>query len=283
MYDSRSDHPRGGTHWPRAWREYGKGDYIDWGTPRQRRLATPEAERVAIAEGLDELADEPVDLPGLKRLGPLAWANRWARHDMDSWDDLDEPERMAAWEIELLGGPEGTVWMEAFGITPESEAEPEPDLDPTDAAAWLTTPPREFFAAMGDAWVIEGPSTTRPEPTREGHYVRVCDMAREVGIDSKHMVEHLRLSGEYVRNHLSWVALPVAQRVYDEERATGALVARYGRRKATEADHYDDLRRLRRLLSEPTPWSRPAKSIRSNNPIRPSAPRPGNPFKARSL
>jgi len=54
MYDSRSDHPHKGVHWPRSWREMGEGDRIEWGTPRARILATPRMGRLTITEGLAE-------------------------------------------------------------------------------------------------------------------------------------------------------------------------------------------------------------------------------------
>ena len=60
MYDSRSDRPvYPGTH--RAGHavrhdcaEMGVGDYVDWGTPRSRRLALPAVTRREIADGLAE-------------------------------------------------------------------------------------------------------------------------------------------------------------------------------------------------------------------------------------
>lgn len=66
---SRTDHPRlphrkGANahrvgHANRSYREHGKGDYLDWGTPRARHLALPSETRRAIAEGLADLLAEP--------------------------------------------------------------------------------------------------------------------------------------------------------------------------------------------------------------------------------
>ena len=57
MFDSRTDRPViNGTHRAghalRSYREHGKGDFVQYGTPRQRLMVLPKAERDAIAEGL---------------------------------------------------------------------------------------------------------------------------------------------------------------------------------------------------------------------------------------
>lgn len=70
MYDSRTDtdvlRSKRGPGWSddrfnpylwRAWSEVGKGDRIEYGTPRTRVLATKRAERAAIREGLADYFD----------------------------------------------------------------------------------------------------------------------------------------------------------------------------------------------------------------------------------
>src|ERR1044072_5505427 len=67
---SRTDHPglphRKGAnahrvgHARRSYREHGRGDYVDWGTPRGRRPAMPSVTGAESAEGLAEIGlDEP--------------------------------------------------------------------------------------------------------------------------------------------------------------------------------------------------------------------------------
>jgi hypothetical protein len=64
MYDSRDDRPvinkshRAGHAHRLDCTEPGKGDWINYGTPKARRLATKRAEREAIAEGFAEYEAE---------------------------------------------------------------------------------------------------------------------------------------------------------------------------------------------------------------------------------
>ena len=105
MYDSRSDHPHRGVHWPRSWREMGEGDRIEWGTPRSRVLATPAHERLTIAEGLAEyeadLEAHAIDGDGLKRLGRGRFAEqnrarRLAREREQAYQEFHKIERARA-------------------------------------------------------------------------------------------------------------------------------------------------------------------------------------------
>lgn len=296
---SRTDHPRSyGTH--RAQHDLREN------AKESKRL--PVRPNLTLVDALAEHGPDAdlIDLPGLKRLGPIEWDRWWARTSgRQSWlDDAypmevdldDEPERLADWERDLLDLPESTVWQTVSGqdhmwaevVTHGYESpeqfveESEQDLDAADPQAWLHGDPHDFFQSVGDAWVIEGPSATRPEPVRAGHYVRVYELAREVGIESKDMVRHLRNSGEYVRSHTSSVAVPVAERL---RAIADVLVDTYGARKASAADRHDAaMRRLDVLIAEE---ARNARAKTSRPVLRPGAPRPGNnpfsPAYARSM
>jgi hypothetical protein len=284
---SRTFHPRSyGTH--RAGHDLRENAKEDCRLPVRPDLTKAQA----IAEY--EPTSEPIDLPGLKRLGPIEWDNfwrgvrprpepwceeteRWLDASMDEW--LDD-ERMASWEVDVLEGAEGACWTtrsgddlvgsyaELYADVPDEPTDD--DLDAADQSAWLTGDPRDFFDAVGDAWVVEGPSVTKPEPLRAGHYVRVYELAREVGIETKDLVRHLRLSGEYVRGAQSFVAVPVADRM---NAIAHVLVETYGARKDAKRD---PIAQLRVLLAE----ERRHALAKTRRPIvRPGAPRPGNnPF-----
>lgn len=81
----------------RRYREHGTGDLIDWATPKARRLATPKAERAAIAEGL---------------------ADWYADREEERADYVTfEFDELAEWERELLREPYGVrlvPWDEQF-------------------------------------------------------------------------------------------------------------------------------------------------------------------------
>lgn len=299
MYDSRSDHPRGwrtragkskhGSSHPRRAEARYYGPDFHWGR------AVPDLtmpQRVDLADRAYDGTDAYEDVPGLKRLGAIEWDQRFDDwfDDSDNWHD--EPERLADWERDLLDLPEHTVWQTQSGhdmawaeiVTHGYESEDEYVEEFLEESAdapdthWLAGDPRDFFQSVGDAWVIEGPSVTKPEPLRAGHYVRVYELAREVGIESKDLIRHLRLSGEYVKAHTSYVALPVADRV---KAIADVLVDTYGARKA---ERPDPIARMRVLLAEE---ARHARAKTQRPVLRPGAPRPGNnpfsPAYARSM
>jgi len=276
MYDSRTDHPRvSGTHRVghkyRSWRELGKGDLIDYGTPRARRLATPEAKRAAIAEGLDEVvvAQYTYEAAVREACDDLRWVEDEATIGF-------EPERMDDWEVTLLSTmgepPEGVVWMSSRDA---HWSEPDPldddeDLDGTDWTTWLTTSPREFFDAVGDGWVFDGPNPCADRTSgKAGGYMRVHELARKVGINTADMVAALRTDGEYVTNGLSYVALPTADAILAHN--VDVLRDTYGSR-TTPQTWAERMAALHQRLDAP------AKVTRPYSP-RPGAPRPGrNPF-----
>lgn len=283
---SRTDHPRlPGTHragHPFACRDCdGYGCYWCCKSRHGRRGAM--SERAAIVEQIADMDDQ-------RRLPD------WEEELLDQFE-VDRVERLADWERELLDIPADVLWRtEGAGLNHVWAPEPEDD-DPTDVhwddpatcddegegAQWLTGDPHHFFDAVGDAWVIEGPSTVSAEPQREGHYVRVWQLARDLNVESKHVVEVLRTAGEYVRGHQSWIAAPVAEAVMQGREW---IVDQYGQRPAPKPD---PLAKLRALMAVPSMWEEPAKVTRPTRGVfaprpapRPGAPRSGSsPFLAR--
>lgn len=186
-------------------------------------------------------------------------------------------EPLAEWEWELLRDPTDTGiyadYLDDFhGMLDErTDAEDlahygdpanyvdhdEEDLDSEDPSAWLAIPSAEFFDAVGNAFVIEGP-TIQPEPIRAGHYRRVWELARETGVPSKALVDFLRVGGEYVKTHQSYVAEPVCERILSN---SGALRIALGTRAAWDrynpSDTAVDALRERLLSIRPgtnRPW-----------------------------
>lgn len=263
MYDSRSSHPRGGVHILRAWRKDGEERL-----PMRPRM-TRQRE---LAEAITDHEDLPVvsdDTPGLKRLARDPYAPSWWYDEPeveDDFDAADEDEMLADWEAECAGLPEETRWSidgtqddvmpRAWGDRDLGLVDVE-DVDDFEDV-WLTVSPREFFDAVGDAWVVEGPTVTRPESMRQGHYLRVWELAREVGIHSKDLIDHLRKSGEWVKSHQSYVAMPVVDQV---RRDHGVLVSLYGPATRMAPDTIDMLR----------------ERLTNRDSRVPGAPRPGAP------
>lgn len=198
-------------------------------------------------------------LKGLKKIGPATWERRmtdWRNEPLADWeqevlngefasstcdftdcscqysledlddlpdmdddvDDLDDApyveEPLADWERELLNGdPE-------YPYYGERDEEYESDFLPV-----LTI--SEAFQNLGDdGWHIEGPraydSTAwmrEHEWQRKEHYTRVYELARTCGVPSNTLVRELRLSGTFVKTHMSLVANPVAQRLINQHNA----------------------------------------------------------------
>lgn len=234
MYDSRSDHPHKGVHFERAWR---KEDYRDI-LPRRLRRDAQDAitDSLAEAEVVDLTTSPYDDHLGLKRIGPAAW-EAWHEDGYEmylerDWEALeahehDHIEPLADWERELLGGdPE-----------PE-EDEDEEDLD-TDWTPWMPTlSVKQAYDQMGDGWHVEG---AMPVSRNMGGYIRVHELAFQIGVSSKSLLAFLRTTNEYVSNHLSYLALPVADRIRAE---ADDLIEEYGPRESTPLD------RLKVLLAE---------------------------------
>lgn len=247
MYDSRSSHPRvpaycRGSHPKRA-------ESRDFDGQGVFRHPYPTKQQV-IEEGIEEAIEEQlladldggapaIDVPGLKR---LTRAQR-LEHAKDA-------SGLAAWEIELLfEEPEEvldhlahdpqdalhTHWCAecceeyAREAYPEFEHEPEYDEDADlDYEPWLPVMSiSDAYQELGDGFTIEGPSRPWKEVKSE-HYVRVYELAREVGIEAKHLVADLRLNGEYVHSHMSLVAVPVADYLVDIREV---LIESYGPRE----------------------------------------------------
>lgn len=271
-----------------------------WGGPGRKA-----DQRAAIAD-----FDEPdvEDRPGLKRMFEHLprWTTPRCSHGYERWeariraccwydwefrseripprlpvqDEEFEDERLAEWELELLGAPKGSVWTtehdsvwagdvdyedEVGEPAPYERVDDEDDEDYEPESTFLTATPEEFFDAVGDAWVFEGPAAPADwmhhKPARGGHYVRVHQLAREVGIEARDLVTFLRSTGEYVRGHQSWIAEPVAERM--RAKASGLQCAFGLRKDAQRAQASDEaLAALRdRLLGA----DRPAKVARRPN------------------
>lgn len=176
--------------------------------------------RDAIDEGLaDALVHAPVDLD----------------ESYAQVDDYYEP--MAEWEITLLTPvgmeepPAETAWVSTTAYDPWASYEPvleqddtlDEDDEPTDWWPWLTGNVREVFPDGG--YVIEGPGIRTS--VRTTGYLRVHELAAEVGIRAGHMVEHLCMTGEFVAGTGAYVALPVCDRTLAE---AGDLRRIYGLR-----------------------------------------------------
>lgn len=319
MYDSRSNHARPPRQrdtfdpWVEQYEAYERGrahgSLIRW---REGRRMTDAA---AIAEGLADMHDEPEYMvgDGLTRAGHEDWLGSrpcsWSEEDqdwrVDPWADpieenLDtawvDEEPLADWELTLLNGDDieddfTPLWDSSapdanWGEQDEEDFWPEQDETP-----WFAMPLDQFFEDMHGFWHVEGPSMTRPEPTREGHYVRVWQLAEDLCVESKHVIEVLRLAGEYVKSHQSYVAKPVADAVM---LGREWIVAKYGEREDPKVDVTTTLRYL--LLQEdqrakagrpgpnpfttiPRPGNRPAVGAFAPARPRPGMPRPGNnPF-----
>lgn len=256
MYGSKSDHSKSRRREPRR----------DEGSVLTRREA--------IEEGL--LAHLDMDEPASQVTREVDEGERAYRMYAD-----EQP--LAEWEWELLREPgdhstyadyvddftamqderaDAEDFGEFYGDPQEQDYDEEQDLDSEEhPSAWLTIAPAEFFDAVGNAFVIEGPSLS-PEPIRTNH-VRVHELARRAGVPSKALVDFLRTEGEYVRCAQSFVTQPVVDKVLRMEGLVDAL----GARKVSPSFASDEaIRSLRERLTQP-------------RNLRPGAPRPGNnPF-----
>lgn len=97
----------------------------------------------------------------------------------------------------------------------EPEYDEDADLDYDPWIPYMTT--EQFTAEVGfDGWHVTGPKPARtwwsaPDPlAKSQQYVRVWEIARQAGLESKDVITLLTNNGEYVRNHMSMVAKPVA-------------------------------------------------------------------------
>ena len=292
MYDSRTDKARKPQR-PSTLRRYRLER--DWELDniwcsRRAKGRDDLSEREAIVDQIDE-GDTPIDLPGLKRVGKIEydrWMREWSRLYCDSGDAYDEfvdDEHMAEWEVALLDGPEGACWT-TKSVQPSEreyiEADPDFDEDEWDDDTWegrTTFLPlmsiNEAYDAFGGDFTIEGPNAERVEPLKGEHYIRVHELAAEVGIESRDLIRYLRLEGEYVTNHMSMVANPVADIV---RRQADGLVERFGARPAIEISGLDALRMALLNPSAPARLSPSCQTHSVAGMTRPGAPRPGNPF-----
>lgn len=218
MYDSRSSHPRNGTHHIRAWR---KEDY--YMLPVRPTLTKQQAIREQITDLLR--LDQPLSAaPGLKRLG-------WWRQEVEAKRGADK----------LCGGcslvlqaqnEEDEAWERAWWEDEEAFE----DETWEGATTWLPLVTiAEACQAMTDGFHITGPAAPKPwtpehEPHRKEHYCRVYEIARATNLTSKpltskEVIRELRLAGEYVATHLSLVARPVAERFLAEHLAPNLVAA----------------------------------------------------------
>lgn len=296
MYDSRSDHARKPKSPVARARTLDETLDDEWtGRIKGRSRVTLTAKQV-IAE---HLAPDPVtlDYPGLKRMH-VYYVGGWAQWSCEGGHGL------ALWECQILGGDceRETAEVESYADRleryldeqlREAEAmdrdddedvrigpariestEPEPGEEESNFLPLLSM--TDAYHELGDdGWHIEGPKVERDEPLKGEHYVRVHVLANEVGLTSKALIRHLCLSGEHVANHMSMVALPVADRVRcDFPAPTVAEV------KPDAKARLDDLRE--RLGRPPAPRPGGARLPESYRAPRPIAPRPGNnPFAIR--
>lgn len=225
---------------------------------RERDLALDE-QQVAYLDG-DEPANTPecVDFevtPGYRLAGrvedpyeePLAdWEREllglddegnYSSERADAYDggvDLDEDDRVdeACDDYDLDDLANGSNWMEACTLS-------------------------EVAQAMPEGFSVIEVTRDRTSGKAAGNY-RVYELARKMGIDSKHLVWALRLDGEWVRSHMSYVADPVADLYFEYrgwfqekfgQRTTPETWAQKRERLDAEAKRYDD-ERAARLLAE---------------------------------
>lgn len=214
--------------------------------------------------------------------------------------DLPTTEPLADWERELLVsraivlGDEPVAWsseidgehrfdnasahllecVECDNISREveqdDEREDEFDFLFGESGFLPTMSLAEVYHHLGDGgWHIESQGGVRT-PVGTGAYLRVYDLARELGYTSKEMVERLRLMGEYVATASSIVAMPVA----DFCRAYGRPCQDTSAAKVETPQ--PDLNTLRDSLSRQAVASRPGAPRPGNNHLY-SLPRPWAP------
>lgn len=222
---SKTDHARlPGTHRVghdgRRWRK------DDGESLAQRAVATREV----IDEGLAEYH------------APLDLGETYVRECSDGFDDQwhdGDDLRMADWEIALLTGIDqeevaDVVWtslesevIDLHERTVLVEVDEDEGYDEHYAGSWLTGTIAEAFP--DGAFTIEGPATQRDRSSGKADaHMRVYELAREVGIETRHMVEFLRVvEGEWVAGQTAYVALPVCERMLD---LADDLRAEYGQR-----------------------------------------------------
>lgn len=80
MFDSKSDAPRGGVHFPRSWREHGKGDRIEYGTRPNRVLATRKATKAAIDEAVEAMLIDAAEDAYENFMFVVECEDAWAEH-----------------------------------------------------------------------------------------------------------------------------------------------------------------------------------------------------------
>jgi len=146
-------------------------------------------------------------------------------------------------EVGDTGLPDGTVWSDKSAATFWGDVAVERERLETEERAqyldeeeaddfedcWLPVlTMSEAYHELGDGFTIEGPSVTRSEPLKGEHYIRAYELARMIGIEATDLVRHLRLCGEYVKNHMSLVPRPWIE---DVEIIRDALIEQYGPRK----------------------------------------------------
>lgn len=268
MYDSRTHKPRRpGTnrYASRAWREQ-----EDWEGEFSKPTVTAD---LALAEGLEAYAaDQFVDGPvpecddvtwNVSEFGLGTWLVPVVAAEIDPYEEAYDAGDLVFDEDGLLVLPSEPVltWSsdDEYAYEDEDEDEDVHYGDPAervdvwihDGKEYLTGPVPEDLDEITDwtSWLplmsydeaceelaygftIEGPSP-QPEPLREGHYVRVYQLARDLGVDSKPLVAHLREIGEYVATHQSWVANPVADRLRADNSLAPLAWALGGRTTAT--------------------------------------------------
>lgn len=180
---------------------------------------------------------------------PLSWHSD--EHDTDA-------DHSADWEDDAYyGNPAERVDVYVDTDGEEYHAGPVEDLDDDeDWSSWLPLMTYdEACEELNYGFTIEGPSVSSEPPKREA-YIRVYELARQLEVDSKPLVAHLRGIGEYVLGHQSWVALPVARALMNDEAAVASLGERTTPSTGTQ--------RLDALIREEA--------------RRASMPRPRNPF-----
>ena len=160
MFDSRTDKPvRRNTHTystHNRCHEPGKGDTIEWGTPKSRQLATRKATCEAIAEGIAAYLDEHVPAKDMTRMHIEALAMDANGHECFT-RDCDLP----AWECSLLAWDYEVEWRDEDVLDPYEDEADEPYRE--DTSFWLPYMTIEQFRAHLEPGFDHGYRiTTRP-------------------------------------------------------------------------------------------------------------------------
>lgn len=213
----------------------------------QKRFERREARDLRLAREAVEIEEATMVLADLDTDAPAKWERGMAPTEarmnaLHAEALIEHADRMLAEEVDN----DWQDWQEERETFWDTE-----EYDNTSSNFLVDVSVTECLDEMSFGFTVHSGVTHRVQEPHVAGYIRVHELAKQVGITNDALVRHLRLSGEYVSTASSNVAVAVAERVLVNAEV---LVAVYGARPAPQRDA---VALLRERLTPINPYFRP--------------------------